>query len=568
MNRFFQKPGIMAELFDEDALLTETRCGKQMEIFLEMLDYDYVAKCTCLDTLKSILKALKSGKYGRYPHLEKTVADKIISMLPEKEKNRIQVVRSFVPDDVINDEKGGLVAWMEGLSFEHDPVKHGNDSKRVTESEMKTYDINPVRGVTSALHGGSARVEPSPLQNEVTKQPTQVKKTSGLIRKEKLSTKEYFDAWAKFECDDSSDDEDSGIKDAVRTDTTSKMDQQKEGSRRDGEISRLQQHLQNNDYSPLERRTMSENERIKGNDYYRAGEMEESITCYTKSIMLNPVNAKVYANRAQARIRINELDLALQDCTDAIKLNPAYTKALARRGMILQKKERYAEAISDFSECCRLEPASVYERFLERCKKKHDEEVTRKKTTTTLNIVEVDGTEGDGENVDGEELDCIEEVYTPGALRTKPEKEYESNKSKVFDFKNKITSKELSIANKIESSVSGDIQIETTEASNKSLSTSPTKKINIEEVSEDCDEFNESLMMRIKIVMDDDDDDTTETTAPIKEDENSHLDCPRKTGEAGTPNKEIALDIVHDDETRRLEIKAKKKNRDATALFF
>mmetsp|Transcript_12402 Transcript_12402/g.25221 ORF Transcript_12402/g.25221 Transcript_12402/m.25221 type:complete len:345 (-) Transcript_12402:25-1059(-) len=172
---------------------------------------------------------------------------------------------------------------------------------------------------------------------------------------------------------------------------------------------------------------MSENERIKGNDYYRAGEMEESIISYTKSIMLNPVNAKVYANRAQARIRMNELDLALQDCNEAIKLNPAYTKALARRGMILQKKGRYEEAISDFSECCRLETASVYERFLERCKEKHEEEISRKRTTTTLKILEVDETEKDEVNDDGDDLDGIEEVYTPGALESQSEREYDKS---------------------------------------------------------------------------------------------------------------------------------------------
>mmetsp|Transcript_18506 Transcript_18506/g.37216 ORF Transcript_18506/g.37216 Transcript_18506/m.37216 type:complete len:314 (-) Transcript_18506:424-1365(-) len=313
---------------------------------------------------------------------------------------------------------------------------------------------------------------------------------------------------------------------------------------------------------------MSENERIKGNDYYRAGEMEESIISYTKSIMLNPVNAKVYANRAQARIRMNELDLALQDCNEAIKLNPAYTKALARRGMILQKKGRYEEAISDFSECCRLETASVYERFLERCKEKHEEEISRKKTTTTLKILEVDETEKDEVNDDGDDLDGIEEVYTPGALESQSEREYDRDNDKVFAVKKRFTSKEVTTENEIGSSGSSNFQIDASNATEKSSTTSPTKKMNKVEASEKRDGLEEPLMMRINIVMEDDDDEKSETTTPIKEDENYHLDCPEKLGEAGAFIDEFPVNIVNEEETQGRKIKSKKKNRDATALCF
>jgi len=108
-----------------------------------------------------------------------------------------------------------LVDWMEGLSCEHEPVKkHGNESQKFTASERKTDEMNPVRRVVSALHGDCSRVVPGPLQKEIATEHTEVKKPRGLIRKEKLSTKEYFEAWAKFDCDDSSDDEDSGNNDA------------------------------------------------------------------------------------------------------------------------------------------------------------------------------------------------------------------------------------------------------------------------------------------------------------------------------------------------------------------
>ena len=56
----------MAELGD---FICQGRVSAK-EVSVEMMDYTYVDKCEDLPELRSILKELKTGTYGRYPHLE------------------------------------------------------------------------------------------------------------------------------------------------------------------------------------------------------------------------------------------------------------------------------------------------------------------------------------------------------------------------------------------------------------------------------------------------------------------------------------------------------------------
>lgn len=107
-------------------------------------------------------------------------------------------------------------------------------------------------------------------------------------------------------------------------------------------------------------------ERNKGNDYFRAGEYENAILCYTASLELDrghwsqecnpPLEntstslseiSKVYANRAQARLKAQHWEGAEQDATQALRADLNNIKALVRRGTARLKRGRYAMALVD-----------------------------------------------------------------------------------------------------------------------------------------------------------------------------------------------------------------------------
>ena len=49
--------------------------------------------------------------------------------------------------------------------------------------------------------------------------------------------------------------------------------------------------------------------------------------CYTWAIELEPANATLYSNRANARAKLGELDLALEDARKAVRHKPVWAKA-------------------------------------------------------------------------------------------------------------------------------------------------------------------------------------------------------------------------------------------------
>ena len=65
--------------------------------------------------------------------------------------------------------------------------------------------------------------------------------------------------------------------------------------------------------------------------------------------MNGPFNQTVFFNRACARHKIREYDLALEDCDAAIALNSDYAKAYLRKGDIRMDQEMWEEAIHEYN---------------------------------------------------------------------------------------------------------------------------------------------------------------------------------------------------------------------------
>ncbi|KAE8615743.1 hypothetical protein XENTR_v10008601 [Xenopus tropicalis] len=73
-------------------------------------------------------------------------------------------------------------------------------------------------------------------------------------------------------------------------------------------------------------------EKEKGNNYFKSGQYDEAIECYTRGMDADPYNAVLPTNRASAFFRLKKYAVAESDCNLAIALNHNYAKAYARRG--------------------------------------------------------------------------------------------------------------------------------------------------------------------------------------------------------------------------------------------
>lgn len=96
--------------------------------------------------------------------------------------------------------------------------------------------------------------------------------------------------------------------------------------------------------------TKAEEEKEKGNEFFKAGKYPEAIKHYSEAIARNPDDAKIYSNRAACYTKLTEFNLGLKDCDMCIKLDPDFVKAYIRKGKILQGMRQYQKAQSAYQQ--------------------------------------------------------------------------------------------------------------------------------------------------------------------------------------------------------------------------
>ena len=193
----------MVELGDTILTMDDREVKKHVPIDAGMLDYSYVSRCDDLSLLKEILRVLKSGKEGYYPPLEKKVEEKIIALLPERQRQKLKALSSTVPTDIIEAEKEAVGNWIDSLSMLHHETNDSRielpQSNEVTARDKITsnYVYPPIRGTISEASSTPTKVIPCSKRKQENLLST-IKDKEFRISKEKLSNKDYFKAWDKF----------------------------------------------------------------------------------------------------------------------------------------------------------------------------------------------------------------------------------------------------------------------------------------------------------------------------------------------------------------------------------
>ncbi|EME26040.1 Tetratricopeptide repeat protein 1 [Galdieria sulphuraria] len=94
----------------------------------------------------------------------------------------------------------------------------------------------------------------------------------------------------------------------------------------------------------------AQEDKNRGNEHFRNKQYEEACECYTLALS-KPLNdadrAACFANRAAAKLKLEDYEGALEDCSEALNLDENYWKALYRREQCYLKLGRYEEALKD-----------------------------------------------------------------------------------------------------------------------------------------------------------------------------------------------------------------------------
>lgn len=153
-----------------------------IDVPIEHLDYSYVGKCEDSTELKRILAVLKSGKEGKYPALEQTVEEKIISLLPPSERDTwIAMTRdpTYRDRELARREVEDFLQSLGQNTDSSDVIKANSAASGASglgsKGNTKIREVPPVRGMP--VYSGSSTGSGIPSSSSAADDTTDTSKT-------------------------------------------------------------------------------------------------------------------------------------------------------------------------------------------------------------------------------------------------------------------------------------------------------------------------------------------------------------------------------------------------------
>ncbi|KAL2516762.1 Protein SGT1B [Abeliophyllum distichum] len=103
-------------------------------------------------------------------------------------------------------------------------------------------------------------------------------------------------------------------------------------------------------------------------------DFERAVDLYTQAIKLNPNDADLFADRAQANIKLGYFTEAVADANKAIEVDPSMAKAYLRKGTALLKHEEYYSAKAALEKGSSLAKDARFTKLIKECEERIAEE--------------------------------------------------------------------------------------------------------------------------------------------------------------------------------------------------
>jgi stress-induced-phosphoprotein 1 len=78
----------------------------------------------------------------------------------------------------------------------------------------------------------------------------------------------------------------------------------------------------------------AEEQRLLGNEFFKAGKWVEAIKEYSEGLKRDPNNHLIYSNRGATYLKVMDMGSALRDCEKCIELKPDFPRAYARKATV------------------------------------------------------------------------------------------------------------------------------------------------------------------------------------------------------------------------------------------
>ncbi|KAM9278737.1 sperm-associated antigen 1 [Cariama cristata] len=301
---------------------------KTYQIPIGHLDYKFIEKCTDVKHLEKILRVLRSGEEGCYPELTLFCEKRIEHLDPRSRALRREKPAATASDftaeewETINSE---LMSWVTEINEDD---KKPQFLRRDTLHERQD-NLPPIRCSSSCLPAN------------------QNKKLQNKQRNKKNIPRDYSE-WDKFDVEKECSKIDEGFEES-----NSKARFFSRSS-----LPIIEKKIDTTGMTKKEKIFIATREKEKGNEAFAIGDYVEAVTYYTRSISVIPT-AAAYNNKAQAEIKLQDWDSALQDCEKVLDMEPGNVKALMRRATVHNQLQNYQTAVEDLKKVLCVEPENA-----------------------------------------------------------------------------------------------------------------------------------------------------------------------------------------------------------------
>ncbi|CAM6084741.1 unnamed protein product [Calypogeia fissa] len=93
---------------------------------------------------------------------------------------------------------------------------------------------------------------------------------------------------------------------------------------------------------------LADEEREKGNEFFKQAQYPEAVRHYTEAIKRNPNDVKAYSNRAACYTKLGALPEALKDADKCIEIEPTFVKGYSRKGTVQFFMKEYDKALETY----------------------------------------------------------------------------------------------------------------------------------------------------------------------------------------------------------------------------
>ncbi|XP_055851083.1 sperm-associated antigen 1 [Episyrphus balteatus] len=312
---------------------------QKYEIPISHLDFDYVKNCKNTKELERIVAILRSGEEGYYPDLTKCAEDKLRELKPQSRALRTE-------ERLITKHSLSSKDWQE-LSA---PISEWSADIKTKDSILSKIQDKSSDNISEVLL--------PPIRKGGKVDTKKVKDTNEEGKKKEIvpvATTNYSQ-WEKYDADAEllkMDLEEERNKEQVER--MNRLNQKKSAA-----IEVISESKPNvyDKLSTVEKEKLSEDYKIRGNEYFKAKEYTSALEEYSRCLEIQSSVAG-FNNRAITNLKLQKYEEALSDCNECLQLDKTNLKALLRKAEACLGMERKHDAFRTYEQIRQIEPTNA-----------------------------------------------------------------------------------------------------------------------------------------------------------------------------------------------------------------